>query len=417
MLSTTRSTAALVSAAALVLVSAAPGTAAEPVAQATATGLVLTVANTPNDSGTYKVTNDGTRQTATGSNEPLISALGGQSFIQAGTLAQDATTSVVDGAGRSAACAGLAGDGATLAEAGDGTCLTPGNNAEINAGTIDLSDLQVVRADLLAGLDQQLQAALQPLLDAVLPAVSDGLEQALTALGDLDVTLDLGAIQSQCTASLGTADGDSQLVDSGLSVTIAGTKVDLVSLPVNPPPNTKVLTDLDVVVDAVLDGVREQLDTGLGGVLAPAGPLTQQLQDALVENVISALAPQLAPLEDNLLDGTLNKQVRPTEDSIEVTALDLAVVPAAADFGVDLLDLEIGKTTCGPSARVGTPPTTPTPTPTPTVPTSVPAGEDAAPAAVTGDGSVNDLLATGALAGLAILAGGAGVAAYRRALR
>ena len=44
MLPGARATAALLSSAALVLVSAGPGSAAEPVAQATATGLVLTVA-------------------------------------------------------------------------------------------------------------------------------------------------------------------------------------------------------------------------------------------------------------------------------------------------------------------------------------------------------------------------------------
>lgn len=419
-----RPLAAMAVASGLVLLSAAPGVAAEPVARASATGLVLTVANTPNDSGSYVVTNDGTRETATGSNAPVIGALGGQSFITVGTLAQDAATTIVDERGRSVACAGLAGDGATLVSAADGgACLSPGDNATVNAGTIDLSGLTIVQADALAGLDQQLQAALQPVLSAVLPAVSDALATTLSSLGDLNLVLDIGAIQSRCSAAPGTADGDADIVDSGLYVEVAGNRVDLVSLPVDPPPNTKVLTDLDVVVTAVVDGVEEQLATGLGGALAPVGPLADQLEQAINDNVVSVLSEQLAPLEDNLLDGTLNKQVRPTRDSIEVTALDLSVLPAAEDFGVDLLSLEIGRSACGPSGRVAAPPTTtptpePEPEPGPNVPTRVPAGlAEAAPTAATSDGSVNDHVATGALAVLGLLACGAGVAAYRRVLR
>ena len=413
---------ALVGAGALTLLAASPGMAAEPVAQATATGLVLTVASTPTDSGTYRVTNDGTSEKASGANSPRITALGGQSALQAGTLAQDASTSVVDGAGRSAACAGLAGDGASLVEAGEGFCLSPDDNATINAGTVDLSGLQIVQADLLAGLDQQLQTALAPLLNAVLPAVSDGLAQGLTALGDLDVTLDLGAVQSQCSAVLGSAYGDSQLTDADLSVEVAGTDITLLALPVNPAPNTKVVTDTDQFLEAVVDGLQVQLSTALDGALDPVTPVLQDLQDALNDNILTALSDQLAPIEDNLLDVTLNKQVRPTDDSIEVTALDLRLLPAASQF-VDLLDVEIGRSTCGPSGRVAAaPPTdspsaTPSDVPSPAVPTSIPAGEDAATSAATTDGSLNGLLATGAIVLVALLATAGGVVSFRRTLR
>jgi hypothetical protein len=417
-----RGTAALLCTSALVLVSAAPGVAAEPVAQANATGLVLTVLSTPTDSGTYSVTNDGTKETATGSNKPAISLLDAQDFITAGTLAQDATTSVTNGKGNSAACAGLAGDGASLASVEDGgSCLTPANNATINAGTIDLSDLEILDSDLLAGLDDQTTALLKPVLGAILPALSDGLETALESLGDLGVTLDLGAIQSQCTAAVGTADGDSQLTDADLSVSLAGTDYTILALPVNPDPNTKVVTDTDKLVDAIVDGLQVQLKQALGGALGQLSPALQQLADALNANILTALSDQLAPLEDNLLDVTLNKQVRPTTDSIEVTALDLRLLPAASDF-VDLLDIQIGRSACGPNGRAAAPPTdgptvTPTGDPTPAVPTSVPAGEDASPRMSAADGSINGVLAAGALAALALVAVATGVAAYRRALR
>ncbi len=57
---------AMATAAAVVTVSAGPALAAEPVAQASATGLRLTIASTPTDSGTYTVTNDGKKETAPG---------------------------------------------------------------------------------------------------------------------------------------------------------------------------------------------------------------------------------------------------------------------------------------------------------------------------------------------------------------
>ncbi len=403
-------------AASLVLLAAAPGSAAVPVARASATALELTVASSPVDSGTYAVSNDGRRETSTGSNSPALRALGGQSFLSAGTLAQDASTEVVDRTGRSAACAGLAGDGATLVAVGEGGCLTPGDNASISAGNLDLSDLRIVQSDLLAGMDQQLQQALQPVLDQVLPAAQDALQTVLTQVGDPEVLLDLGAIQSQCVAGPRGASGDAQLADAALSTTIAGRRVDLVALPVHPGPNTKVATDLDAVVTAVTDGLETELTTAFDGALSQVGDLVDQVEQALNDNVVSAVAAQLAPLEDNLLDGTLNKQMRPQAGAIEVTALELRVLPAAADFGIEPLSIAIGRTACGPSGRVavpGSPAPAPAPTtPPPTVPTSVPAGLAAAPASPADSGST---VALGALAVALLVAGATGMASYRRA--
>ena len=89
--------AALATSAGLVVLSAAPGTAAQPLATGTATGLTLTVGGTPTDSGAYKVTNDGSGETRSGARDPQIRVLGGQSIVSAGTLAQNAAH---PGAGR-----------------------------------------------------------------------------------------------------------------------------------------------------------------------------------------------------------------------------------------------------------------------------------------------------------------------------
>ncbi|ANH37892.1 hypothetical protein I601_1456 [Nocardioides dokdonensis FR1436] len=405
---------ALLATSGLLALSAAPATAATPVAQAEATALTLTIASTPTDSGAFSSTHDGDDESTAGSNQPAISAATGQRFIQVGTLAQDARTSVKNRLGYAEACSGLAGDGAVVAGVGEGGCLTPGQNVRLDAGTVDLSGLRIVKAEFLAGLDQALQDALAPVLDQLLPALSDGLEQALTGLGDLGVFLDAGVIQSQCTAGPGTSAGDAQIVDAAAYVEVGGTRVDLVALPVNPAPNTKVVTDLGVVVQEVLDAVRTELETAIDGAL---GPLTAVVDGAeVLAEALGQVGEQLAPLEDNVLDITLNKQTQIAKDEIEVTALDLAVLPAAQEFDVELLSAAIGTSHCGPTGKVGTPDPEPTPDPTKPpapVPTSVPAGVETAAAPGDGMGLAGNL----SLGALLALAGAAGVASWRRSLR
>ena len=151
--------AALATSAALVVLSAAPGTAAQPLAKGTAVGLSLVVGGTANDSGAYTVTNDGSGETRSGARDPQIRALGGQSLISAGTLAQNAATTVTRGDGSVVACAGLAGDGATVAEVGEGDCLSPGNQLQLNAANFDLSQITVAEGESLGPLSDAAGAA------------------------------------------------------------------------------------------------------------------------------------------------------------------------------------------------------------------------------------------------------------------
>lgn len=399
---------AMATAAAVVTVSAGPALAAEPVAQASATGLRLTIASTPTDSGTYTVTHDGTKETASGSNEPAISALGGQSFIQAGTLSQDAGTVIRDKKGHSAACAGLAGDGATLVEVAEGGCLVPGQNLDLNAGTVDLTGIQILGDQF----PQELQDALQPVLDPLLGGLTTALQTVLDG-GGIALGLNLGAVQSYCTAQPGSADGDTDITDATLDASLGGQSINLVTLPTNPPPNTRVVTDLGVVVQSVLDALRTEFETAIDGAL---GPLTAVIDGAeVLAEALEQVGEALAPLEENVLEITLNKQERPSSDSIQVTALDLHVLPAAEAAGVELVGAQIGETACGPNSRVSVDDPDPTPTSSPTpepVPTSVPAGVES----VSGSGGIG----TGgnlALLLLVALSAGAGVASYRRALR
>lgn len=422
--------AALVAAAALIGLSAAPAQAAQHVSQASATAVSVTVAGQGTNSGTYTATNDGSGQSTSGNNRPLIRALGGQSAISAGTLAQDAVATVDGTTGSSVACSGLAGQGATVVAAGDGTCLSGGDTLSLGAGSLDFSKLQVLTSPLFEGLDTQLQTALKPFQDQLTSALSSTLRQVVDALGDPALHLDAGAIQSYCSATGSKANGDSQLAGAGAYVDFPAPigRVDLLTLPVDPGPNTHVVTNLKAVATAVENAVSDQLDNGLGGALQNAPLPLGQIEDAINNQVLDQLSKQLAPLEQNLLDITLNEQTRGT-GSISVTALDLKVAPAARQFvGSDLVHLTVGTSTCGPNGRVipavvkKTPTKTPAKTPVKTphhVPTVVTAGlaNGTTDALSDAQGEHGSAGRTALVALLVLGSAGVGISVFRRALR
>lgn len=403
----------MAAAAAMVALSAAPASAAT-VSQASATALSLELAGTgATDSGTYAVTNDGSSESAKGTNEPLITALAGQDAIQAGTLAQDA---VAKKNATSAACSGLAGDGATLVAAGSGDCLSGGDNISLDAGSLDFSDVELVSSGLFQGVDKQLITALKDAglsQTAVTDPLSAALKQVLAALGDPGLHLDLGAVQSSCTADKDKASGDSSLANSRAYVTVPTMgDVTLVDLPVDPDVNQKVVTDLTGVTDAILDALRTQFTNALQGALAPANEALNQLQTQVLDTALGQIQSQLAPLEDNVLDITLNAQ-NTSPGAITVTALDAKVLPAAEAFvGSSLAHLTIGTSSCGPNSPatktvVNKPPKAANPPAS--VPTVVTAGMESYD-----DGSAGRI----ALVTLLLLAAaGAGVATYVRMLR
>ena len=407
-------------AASLALLSTGPAFAADPVAQASATALELGIAGQGTDTGTYTATNDGTGESTSGNNQPALPVLAGQRLTDLGTLAQDATTSVTGRTGRSAACAGVAGEGATLVQVGDGArCLTGGQTITLDAAHADLSKVHVLPASITQGYDG-------PIAAAIAGAVSPLVDQALAALGDPRLGIDLGAVQASCTAGAGSADGSASIADA--SAYIEGPApighVTLVDLPVHPAPNTHVVTGLSAVVEAVQHGVDTQIANALGGASGPLSPLTlpvgqtvDTVVDAVQSNVTDALGTQLAPLEQNVLDIVLNKQSRPAADAIDVTALDASVLPAARQFvDADLVSLTIGHVTSGPNGRAAAPAAA-----TPAVATpSTPDADTAVPTAVaSGAASLEDgpsPLALAALGGLAVAGGAAAVWGFRRSL-
>ncbi|NYI75471.1 hypothetical protein [Nocardioides panzhihuensis] len=403
--------AAVAAAAAMVALSAAPASAAT-VSQASATALSVTPAGAAaTDSGTYAVTNDGSTQSPEGTNKPVINLLAGQDAIHVGTLAQDA---VAKSNATSAACSGVAGDGATLVAAGSGNCLSGGNNIKLDAASLDFSELQVIQSDLFQGMDAEVQKALKPFQTQITGALDQLLAPVVDGLDGAGLFVDLGAVQSHCTANDDTARGDSTIATSSVYVVLPGGKREtVVDLPVDPAVNQKVVTDLSGVVDVVIKGLRTQLANGLGGALQPIDPVVVELQKQVLNTLLTSIEDQLAPLEDNLLDITLNAQDT-SPGAITVTALDAKILPAAEPFvGGPLTHLTIGTSSCGPNSPapktvVNNPPPKAA-NPPATVPTVVTAGVESYD-----DGSAGRI----ALVTLLLLAAaGAGAATYVRMLR
>lgn len=422
-----RGGAAVLASSAIVIAVAAPGSAATtPIAYSDSNALNLSLLGSPISTGTVVSTTDGKTTTTTGNTLPTIQALGNQQLIPStGVLVQNskATMSGLDGVSQS--CAGLAGSGGQVVAVGNGDCIKGGQQLQLNAGSVALGGLQISNAGILAPITNAIQPALQPILTPLLNALSSTLSSTLTAL-PVQLSLNLGAVSAWCTATPTSVAGNGNVAGASLVATVAGKAIKILDLPVNPAPNTHVLTNLDKVVAAVEAGLVTQLDNELLGATNALTPVIQNVLTTINQNLIAQIAPQLAPLETNILDGVLNAQTKTAapHPTIAVTALDLKILPVAGNNGIDL---RVGKVDCGPNytANAVTPPTNncqaQSNCPPPPAPSCQQLGNCPAPHSVS-SGLAAGYLPTGPL-GMALLgltvaaAAGAGVTAGARALR
>lgn len=348
-----------------------PAAAAGEASRGTATALRLGIAGTPLSSGQYVARNAGSGETTSGSNAPALTVLGTQNVVNQGTLHQDAATSASGRTLSSAACAGLSGDGATLVAVGATRCLQQGRDTvSLNAGTLNLSDLDLANAVVTNNgqLNAALTTALGPLAALLAPtgfttALDNAVTTSLGALGNPGLSLDAGLVQSRCTASPGSLTGSTDLAQAGVAVNFgtaaqqAGFDPVRIALPSDPAPNTKVVTNLDAVTTEITDGLTASLNANaqngaLGTVFQTLGFTTAQVA-TVVNAVVDRVSAGLQPLQDNVLDITLNAQDRPSADQIDVTALDVQVLPAAGQvIDASLASLQVGDISCLGATRV-----------------------------------------------------------------
>ncbi len=403
--------ASAVGAATLGVIAAAPALAAAPISQAGANAVNLSVAGNANGSGDATSKHDGTTETRTGQETPPLSVLGGQRLITAGVLAQQARAAAD---GTSAACAGLAGDGGSVVDSGDSSCLEPGDQLDARLGTLDLSGLIV--ADPESAL-APVNDVTGPILAEVAPIVEEVVAQLRAEFGDLGLVAGIGAIEGRCTAELGSAAGDAILADVDLRVVLPQgapePELVLLDLPARPKPNTHLTTDLSDVLDLVAEALSTNLNNSLDGAGAPLNALIDAFQENIVTAIRDDVEENLAPLEQNLVDLTLNRQIRTGDDAIKVRALDLELLPVAEEeLGSPLVGLQVGNAACGPSGRTGAV-AGPLPADPTALPTAVSAGQATAPPTsrpVGGDTANGVVLAAFAL----LMASGAGFVTVRR---
>lgn len=403
--------ASAVGAATLSVIAVAPAMAAAPISQAGANALNVSVAGNANGSGNATAKNDGTTETRTGQETPPLSVLGGQRLITAGVLAQQATAAAD---GTSAACAGLAGDGGSVGNLGDSNCLEPGDQLNTTLGELDLNDLIVADpGSALAPLNE----VTGPILDQVAPIVDQVVAQLRAQFGDLGLVAGIGAVEGRCTAELGSASGDAFLADVGVRVVLPDgapqPELVLLDLPVHPKPNTHLTTDLSDVLDMIAQALSTNLNNSLDGAGVPLNALIDAFQENIVTAIRDDVEENLAPLEADLLDVTLNRQIRTGDDAIKVRALDLELLPVTEEqLGSPLVSLQVGNAACGPSGRIGAV-AGPLPADPTALPTAVSAGYATAPASSrpVGDDSTN-MVVLGAFA--LLVASGAGFVTFRR---
>ncbi|MGN6253348.1 MAG: hypothetical protein ACTHNS_16200 [Marmoricola sp.] len=428
---------ALVGVASIAVLAAGPAMGATHISQATAQSLQLSIAGNSAISQQVSATNDGNgAKTVDNSTVPTIaSVIPGNTLLGVGVAPQLAGANIADnGDGNSFACAGIAGTGGGVVKVGDSSCKINGTPL-----TLDLANLSL--GNVILGNDSALGSALNSIpglgallttlgtnLNGLVTQIDDGIKG--TPLGEVKLGGSLSAIEGICTANPSGAQGTANIVDSSggaantpITVTLPGAgPIDLVDLPANPAPNTHVVVDLNKVTQTLIDGIKQELNNAVNGQLkaigVPAGTLLQTIQDQVVTTLVDNLRdPLLTPLQQNLLDITLNKQsTGDAGKSIDLTALDLQVLPAAKQIaGSSFISGAIGHVTCGPNGRLTASTPTPAPPSEPPVPPqtpSIPRHVDSGLASYDGGSDANVWIA--AVAALLALGGGAGTLAYRR---
>lgn len=405
---------ATIGAVSVAVLAAGPAMAATTVSQASAQALTLSAVGNSIITQTVTATNDGKTQTKNNGSTipPLVGAIPTNNIISAGAVVQDAQA---NSNSTSAACAGLAGQGATggVATIGQNGCINGTNPVSLQLGNLQLGTATMDTTSVVGQLVSSI-----PLLNGLPALLQTSLINAInTALANTPLSLglggSLGVISAHCQANPTSATGTANITDSNITLNIPGQPpIVLTSLPAHPSVNEQVILNPNALVTNIRDALVSELNNAIQGQLAAVGGLVAsaaaQIQGALVVPLQTALAPLLTAINTNIASLTLNEQTSPAPGkaapSIKVTALDLKVLPVLGNNGIQAT---IGNVECGPNvkAAVVTPTPSPTKTPTGKVPTGIESG-------LAGGSNTGTIIA--AMSVLLAAGGAAGTAAYRR---
>lgn len=186
---------------------------------------------------------------------------------------------------------------------------------------------------------------------------------------NLPVQLVIDDVASVCAATTSAARGNSRVGSVALNVNLGGqTSVDVPFTGPNDldtPPNTPLVGgSLVPLANAIFDGLDDTLGNSLNGALDPIVLLTDQIQAAIVNQVLvtlqNSLLSQLDDALSPLVQGVVNKQVDGHNSNTEVTytsnatreievaALDLRLLQGGGEQVAQVLQL--GRVHCGPNS-------------------------------------------------------------------
>lgn len=412
--------AAIIGAATVSALAAAPAFGAAATSQSSAQSIDLSLAGHTLIAQKSTAANDGTTEKRSDSNTipNLVGALPDNTILKAAVLPQLARANAD---GTSFACAGLASDGdggPGVVTVGNESCDLKGSGAiPLNLGHLALGNVVLssgALGDALAPVVNQLGGP----LNQVVTQISEKLNG--TPLGQIGLTGNLGVISAVCSANPDAATGDATVADSAIRLSLPGqAPITLVNLPVHPKENQKVFGDTTGATTMITDALSTYLTTIIQGQFAgtPLATLPSTVQTKVLNQVLVGLKPLTDAVAQYLAEITLRETTHGDNGrSIDVTALHAEVLPAMkAQTGSDLVEGRIGRVTCGPNTRATVnPPATPAsqvkpPTKLPHVPTVVDSG-----LAGHEDHTARNVL--GATGALLLLAGTAGLVGYRRML-
>ena len=215
-------------------IAAAPALAAAPLAQAGANAVTVSVAGNAQGTGDVTATNDGTGEQKTGETAPSRSPCPEEGFFSGGVAAQEATATADGGTGRSAACAGIAGDGGSIVNIGESKCLSPGDQITGSLASFDpgCADRHRARPRSPPELEDPLAPVLRPPVTAAIDEAPRGTPE--DQFGEMGLVSAVKAISGQCTAGPGRRRGSANIVDGAIRVSGGGQDITLLRAPGQP---------------------------------------------------------------------------------------------------------------------------------------------------------------------------------------
>jgi hypothetical protein len=258
---------------------------------------------------------------------------------------QTASTGLDGNKGTSKANAQVAGTGIAALTTID-LSKVPAELTGIKTGTVldpIVSGLGAALTTLLTTLGLPLQTLLDSIQNSVIAPLTTALQKAIP------VSVNVGAVSSECTAVPGSASGSTKVAGINIVADLGGGNTLTVPVALSTSKNAALVGSIapKELVDGLLKGLQDTLTISLTGALKPIAALLGNVQtvvDKILAQVGPALLDPVGKALTPILTGTVNKETK-TAGAVEETALSLNVLSKTAT-------LDLARTKCGPNSSL-----------------------------------------------------------------